>query len=583
VLSRHVVILLAVLLLLPCLALAQQAGAYRVEIEGAGPYTELLTEHLDLVRRRNDTGLAGAEIERRVNAAPRQIRELLATQGYFSATVRHELERGTRPWTVRFAIDLGPPAAVESVDIRFRGALATGPHADPQRMRNLRAEWQLPPGDIFEQSRWTEAKSALLRGLLIRDFPAAAIVRSEARIDPAAHSAALTVEVDSGPLFTFGELDIHGLERYAPVLIERLNPIRPGQPYDQEKLSELQARVQETGYFRSAFATVEIDPQQARLAPVRLDVTELPRKRLALGAGISTDTGIRLQVRWLDRNFLERDWRLESELLLDRETRRAASSLFLRPLGNGWQPSVNAHLERSLSSGETNDKVRTGLRLTSPNRADEKAWALALMADRQRIGNTFETNRRALLASFVYTKRRMDNPLIPRRGYIASAELGIGPRGLVNEDNIARVVVHANALYPLGERLRLQTRGQLGQVFGGSRLTVPGDLLFRTGGDQSVRGYGYQTLGVAQSGAVVGGKVVAVASAELVYQLTPQWGAAVFVDVGDAADRWDDLNPVRGSGIGARWSSPIGQVNVDLAYGHATREPRLHFSIGYGF
>ena len=126
-------------------------------------------------------------------------------------------------------------------------------------------------------------------------------------------------------------------------------------------------------------------------------------------------------------------------------------------------------------------------------------------------------------------------------------------------------------------------RGHVGQVFGARRETVPADLLFRAGGDQSVRGYAFNSLGVAQDGAVVGGRVMAVASAELVYNITPQWGAAVFTDAGNAADAWRDFRAVRGTGVGARWRSPIGPVNLDLAFGHETRQPRLHFSVGYGF
>lgn len=576
---------LAILLtLMPLVALAQpQPLRYEVEIDGAGPYARLLREHLDIVRRSSDTDLSEAEIERRVSVTPRQIRDLLATEGYFAVEVEHLLERGALPWTARFTISLGAPAIVESVDLRFRGAIATGRHADPPRIRALRNAWLLVPGEVFDQDSWTAAKNELLRALLVRDFPAATIVHSEARIDPQAGAAMLMVEVDSGPLFTFGELEIHGLSRYSPIIIERLNPIRTGERYSQERLNELQERVQQTGYFRSAFATVEIDPDRAEAAPVRVDVSEQPRHNLALGGGISTDTGVRLQVRWLDRNFRERDWRLESELLLDRETRLAATDLYLRPLANGWQPSLSAHLERTLTRGETSDKIRTGARLTSPGRGDERTWAISLLADRQRIGTAFENNRQALLGSFIYTRRRMDNLLNPRQGYIASAEIGLGPRGFVNEDNIARLLLRANAVRPLGEQLRLAVRGQVGQVFGGTRLTVPGDLLFRTGGDQTVRGYAYHALGVPQSGAIVGGKVMAVLSAELVYQFRPAWGAALFHDAGNAADSWDGMRLARGSGAGVRWFSPIGQINVDLAYGHRTGEPRLHFSIGYGF
>ena len=120
-------------------------------------------------------------------------------------------------------------------------------------------------------------------------------------------------------------------------------------------------------------------------------------------------------------------------------------------------------------------------------------------------------------------------------------------------------------------------------MFGADRDTVPEDLLFRTGGDQSVRGYAYNSLGVAAGDAIVGGTVLAVVSAELVYRITSDWGAAIFADAGNAADSWDEFKLQYGRCVGARWRGPIGPVNLDLAYGHDTRDVRLHFSIGYGF
>lgn len=574
---------LFLLLWLPMLAYAQEAPGYRVEIEGAGEHRALLTEHLDIVRRSDDKNLAADEIRRRAAVTPTQISQLLATEGYFSARVRHTLDQSLDPWVARFDITLGPRTTVETVDIRFKGDIAAGAGARPRRIERLRRDWSLAPGEPFRQAAWSDAKGALLKELLVREYPTAAITRSEARINPQTNRATLSVEVDSGPAFTFGELEIDGLERYSRDMIARLNPIAPGEPYSQEKLNELQARLEDTGYFRSAFATVEADPAHPENVPVRLSLVENPRKRLSLGVGFSTDTGARLQIRWLDRNFLDRDWRLESELLVDRETRLLGSDVFLPALSNGWLPSFGARYERTLNSGEINDKLRTGARLSSPDRADQKTWAIAFLADRQRIGEVVENNREALIGSFTYTRRRIRNPLTPRRGYVAAIELGAGPAGLINQDNIARIHARGTWIVPISSRWRAQFRGEAGQVFGGDWRTIPGDLLFRTGGDQSVRGYAYETLGVEESGAIVGGTQAAVLSAELVYQITPEWGAAVFTDAGDAANSWGDFKFNQGSGVGARWFSPIGPVNIDLAYGHETRKPRLHFSIGYGF
>lgn len=569
-------------LLLPP-GIAQEARSYTLEIDGAGTLGQLLEQHLEIARRSDDAGMPPEEVQRLVDITPEQIRGLLATEGYFSPTIRPQLDLRSQPPAARFAIAPGPRTTIDAVDIRFKGDIASGAHADPQRIERLRRDWLLTPGDPFRQAAWTQAKDELLKALLIRDYPAAIISHSEARIDPQKNSAALSVEIDSGPAFTFGKLEVHGLERYSREMVDTLNPIQPGDTYSQEKLNELQARLEDSGYFRSAFATVDVDAAHPDLVPVRLDLTENQRKRLSLGGGFSTDTGARLQARWLDRNFLLRNWRLESELRLDRETRLLGGDVFLPALANGWLPSFGAHAESTTTSGETDDKLHTGIRLASPDKRDEKIWALTFYMDRQRVGDAFINHRQAVLGSFTYTKRRLDQPLAPRRGYVASIELGAGVNGVVNESNITRVVARSTWLTEPLPRWQTVLRGQVGQVFGGSRQTVPGDLLFRAGGDQSVRGYGYNTLGVQQNGAVVGGTVTAVVSAELVYSLTPQWGAAVFADAGNAADSWGDFRFKRGTGMGARWRSPLGPVNIDLAYGQASREVRLHFSIGYGF
>jgi translocation and assembly module TamA len=322
VLRRHVMAWLALFLFLPFFAHAQATQNYRLEINGADKLAPLLIEHLDISRRQKDAALSADEVQRLVGITPEQMRELLATEGYFSPTIHYELDRISTPWIARFDVDPGPPTRVDGVDIRFKGDIADGPHTDRQRMERLRRRWSLDPGEIFRQADWSKAKNELLKALLNRDYPAAAIERSEARIDPQKNSATLMVEVDSGPAFTFGELEIQGLTRYSHAMIDTLNPIRPGEPYAQEKLTELQTRLQDTGYFRSVFATIDVDPARPREVPVRVDLSENPRKRLGLGLGFSTDTGVRGQIKWLDRNFLERQWRLESALRIDREHHR---------------------------------------------------------------------------------------------------------------------------------------------------------------------------------------------------------------------------------------------------------------------
>lgn len=561
---------------------AQSINGYTVQIEGAGDLTELIETHLEIRRHTNNEDISLPELQRLVDISPDQIRQLLATEGYFSPSIQRSLEQVDGRWLARFAVIPGPLTFVERVTLRFRGHIESEAR-DERRMNQMRRNWDLPAGRPFRQEDWSGAKNALVAALLVRDYPAAAIVASQARIDPERQTAELLVDVDSGPLFTFGNLQVEGLERYSRAVIDALNPIHPGEAFSQEKLNELQARLQDTGYFRSVFATIEADPAKPSQVPVQVTVNEFERKRLSLGVGFSTDSGPRLQARWLDRNFLQRDWRLESDLLVDKYTRAVGSELFFQPLEMGWTPSVGVTFERRELTGEVTDRLRTSARLNRIHTRSEQSWSLTYYSDQQRIGDVLRNNRQAILLNYAYKRRRVDNALMPRRGHVTSFEAGIGPQGFINEATIVRLAGQSNWFIPLGQRWTGVLRGQVGQVTGAGREAVPSDLLFRTGGDQSVRGYEFNTLGVPESGAIVGGTVLGVASAELIYHVTPNWGAAIFTDAGDAADSWGSFRVRQGSGIGARWRSPIGPVNLDIAHAHETGKLRLHFSIGYGF
>jgi translocation and assembly module TamA len=574
----------------PARLVAQTLSGYSVEIVGAGQLESLLKENLTISRHAEDTDTALEELERLIAITPQQIKDLLATEGYFSPRVSGNLDRNGEKITARFEVELQAPVVVAGADIQFSGDIATRATTDRRseaRIERLKQQWGLGPGQRFRQAAWTDSKNTLLKGLINQDYPAARIAGSEARIDPNARRAELSVAVDSGPAFTFGELQIRGLERYPQRTVVGLNPIRPGEPYSQDRLNELQARLQGSGYFKSAFAAIDVDPEHPERVPVRVDVTDNERTKLSLGVGFSTDAGARLQARYLDRLFLDRDLRLESDAKIDRQTRALGGDVYFPPvylpLVQGWTPSVGAHYERTDIANVVNDKLRSSVMLTSPDRIDERAIGISYFADRQHIEGLPVNNRQALVAMWNATMRRLDNLLDPRRGYAASLELAAGPKGVVNQQNIARALGKATVLYPFAPRWHALFRAQLGQVFMASRENVPEDLLFRTGGDQTVRGYGYQTLGVADNGAVVGGRVFALASAEVVYQITPQWGAALFRDAGNAADTWRDFHFAQGTGVGARWRSPIGPVNLDLAFAQDTRTPRLHFSLGYGF
>lgn len=564
---------------------------FGVDIIAPGSLTSFLEKHLPITHAVSESTLSEEAWQGLVRSSPEKIRELLSTEGYFSPTIRSEEQVNDQYHRVSFYIDPGEPVRVTDTHIEFTGQIQLPNEKNFLRMQRLRQQWSLRSSERFTQAAWDAAKNNLLNQLLGEDFPSARITASSALIDPPLHTARLQVNLDSGPAFTLGKLDIHGLSRYPAELIQRVNPLRPGEAFRQERLSELQSRILDTGYFRSAFVTIDSHSQYPQNTPVRVEVTENPAKRLSIGMGISSDVGARLQLKWLNRHFLGEDWRLESVVRADQLSQLAQSEWYFQPvhrdgLGRqveGWIPSVAIGLERTTLTGTDIDRIRHSVRLATPSRTNERVLSISFLADRRTIPGTETHTRQALVGGYAWTRRHFDQPLSPTRGYSAGIDLSAGFGGAFNVERIARALISGVWLQPLHPRWTAVLRLQAGQIRGAREDSVPEDLLFRTGGDQTVRGYGYGTLGVPRNQVTVGGNVMALISTELIYRINTEWGIALFHDAGDAARSWQDFRWRRGVGMGARWRSPIGALNIDLAHGLDQGETRLHFSVGYGF
>jgi translocation and assembly module TamA len=130
---------------------------------------------------------------------------------------------------------------------------------------------------------------------------------------------------------------------------------------------------------------------------------------------------------------------------------------------------------------------------------------------------------------------------------------------------------------------QLILRAEAGRTFAASRDGIPEDYLFRAGGSRSVRGYEYESLGPREGDAVVGGRYLLTGSAEYVRWFSPQWGGALFFDMGDAADAHSELRANKGYGVGVRWRTPAGPLAMDVAYADRDRTARLVFSVSVAF
>lgn len=560
---------------------AGAAHALTVEVDAPDDLKELLERHLETARAaRLGEPLDDGELERLRSLSLETARELLATEGYFSPQLAGTLSGVSPERVLRYEVTPGPRTRVRSVKIVFAGALATE-HA-AVRARVERA-FTLRAGEPFRQADWDAAKAALLRPLLAVRYPAARLAASAARIDPAAQAADLELTVDSGPAFFYGEPVIRGNARYPESIAHNLSPVRAGKVYRQQDLLDYQVALEGSGYYTQATVRIDPDPAHAAAVPIEIELVERPARLFSVGAGVSTDTGPRVQAGWQSRNIAARGLRLRLDTRLERDRQTGATELAWPRNRKGYENSLGAQLRHEDIEGQQTHAWLVAAKRNRREGAIETTLALQYQTETQTVGDAPSVRNQALTANYAWTKRAVGRGFYPRHGYVTTLQAGGAGQALLSDTSFLRLYARHTQYLPLGERGRLIMRGELGSVLAETRSGIPTDFLFRAGGDNSVRGYAYQSLGRTLEGGVASVRHLVTASVEADHFFNETWGAAVFVDAGDAADTPGSLAPVYGIGIGARYRSAVGPINLDLAWGEATQEFRLHFSLGVSF
>lgn len=573
------------LLFLGTLACALSARAqgvpYEVQIDAPREIRQMLNDNLDLIRLRGNVRMDAAQLERLYRGTPDEIRQLAQTEGYYTPEIESHMETSEGTTRMRFRVEPGEPVRVGSIELVFEGAIATQPAKERPRPEQLRNDWKLKQGAVFRHADWEAAKTALLRGVTQLRYPRAQLTETQATVDPVARKAALRVVVNSGDPVRFGPIRIEGLERYPESVVLRESRIRQGDIYRERALRAFQTRLQDSGYFRNVEVSPDLESGTDEV-PVRVTVSEYQRRRIGLGVGFSTNTGARTRLSYDDLTFLGRELKLNSSITMETKRQAASANILLPGEPRGYRDSVGAMYERTDIEGEDLRVASANARRTWGSPRTERSLTLEYINERRSVAGGDVTYSQALPLTYGTIWRRLDNRLNPTRGYTVQAQIGAAVEPLLTDKSFVRAYTKGVRYQPFGRDV-LILRGELGAVMSNGKEGIPSTLMFRAGGDQSVRGYAYQSLGVREDRAIVGGRYVATGTVEYQYWFLPSWGAAAFVDAGNAGDSLSALDPAFGYGVGARWRSPVGPVSLDVAYGERTREYRVHFSLGFTF
>lgn len=562
--------------LLALLAATTSAAAAELEVL-LSPKSKALRENVEA--HVGDLGKRdAARLQRFSRHAEREAVKALQALGYYQAQIRSEvLEEGDEP-VLRLHIEQGEAVRLRTVEIRVEGEAAQF-----ERFRLPRSD-KLAPGAVLDHGAYEDAKRLIRNRALRFGFFDGRFVEQTLLVDPQAGVADIRLVYQSGPRYHLGEVSFEGETPFDDDLLARMVPFQAGVPYDSDLIGELNRALISSNYFEDVRVDATPENAEGHTIPVQVRLHTRKPRTLAAGLGYSTDVGPRLRGTW------RRHWRGEQGHRLGADfefssPRQNLSSWYEIPL----DPPLTESL-RFTTGYQMEDLVDTeSERLTLGvqwQQLPENEWQriVSLRWEQERYETGDDEGRSTLLLPGIgFSRTLSDHKIDPSRGWRLQADLVGAHRSLLSDADLLHLNLLAKGLTTFAGGHRLLGRVQVGGIATNDFAAIPPSLRFFAGGDQSVRGYDYQTLSPRDSeGDRVGGRYLLVGSLEYQYPLRERWRLASFVDHGNAIDGLGD--PLKtGVGIGVRWVSPVGPLRLDLAHALDHDEGsgfRIHFSMG---
>jgi len=557
-LRRAAPLALLVLLAAPPPAFAR----LEVTVSGVeGSERDNVEARLSILAYADEDGDDEAEIRRLHRRAESDIRGALEAYGYYSPNVRGRLTGTGRNWAAAYDIEPGEPTRLGTVRVEL-----TGDGREFLPLVQALADSELREGRRLQHAQYEATKAELARAAFDNGFLDARFTAHALRVDPAARRADVELILDTGSRYYFGEVSVVQEELDAE-FIRRYVPIRTGDPFEPAGLLQAQFALSDLGYF----ATVEVQPHRElavdRRVPVTITTTPRPPRRYDVGVGYGTDTGARLTLGAEFRRLTDSGHRLRTDLRIS-EIKNSIGADYRIPLGTRAGESLG------FATGYTDEKVGDGfsrrydfaLTLSRAPGDWQRQLYLKHLYEQSFVPDTGIDTVKLLLPGMTLTRGELDDAIHARLGWSLYLDVHGGHDAVISDVSFAQARTQLRGVLPLGERARLLLRAEFGASAIDEFSELPASQRFFAGGDQSVRGYAYQSLGPLDAeGKVIGGEFLTTYSAEAEVRIVGNWGAAAFFDVGGADD---DPNPplFRGVGAGLRYRAPVGTLQLDLAH-----------------
>ncbi|EIV8500062.1 autotransporter assembly complex protein TamA [Vibrio parahaemolyticus] len=504
------------------------------------------------------------------------ITEALNALGYYHAKISYSISEGNDELLVN--IHKGLPVKIKVMDV-----VISGEAKEDEEFANLIAKSPLKVGRILNQGEYDSLKSgirnlALQRGYFNGDFKL-----NKLEVIPELNEANVRLHYDSGIRYHFGPVEITGSQIWEN-RVESMRPFEIGEPYLVSDVGEYNQNLSNTDWFSSVFVEPDLSKlEDGRELPIKVSLAPAAKNQIETGIGYSTDTGVRGTLKWKKPWVSARGHSFNTALSLSKPEQTITAGYKI-PLDDVLREYYQLqfglkHLDnRDTESLESNLAVERhwltdgGWHKTVYVRHLYENFSQGLQDD----GVQF------VLPGATFSRTRVRGGSMPMWGDKQSVTVEYGDPALLSETRVLRLLGRSSWIRAIGENHR-----GLFRLEGGANITeefekLSPSLRFFAGGDNNIRGYGYESISpVDESGALTGAKYILSSTLEYQYRVYGNWWAATFYDIGDAFN--DTPEWKSGAGVGIRWASPVGPVSFDFAWGldeKPNNEFRIHFSLG---
>jgi translocation and assembly module TamA len=514
-----------------------------------------------------------AEAESEITAAAQAL-------GYYQLEYETKLLNNKDCWGLDITLTPGDPVLVKELRIEIHGEGRTD-----TVFQEIYEKPGIKVGNRLNHGRYEALKTRFGSLAATHGYFDAEFEYSRININAAEKSAAIELVFNTKARYRIGEIRLkHDI--LSEKFLRRYFNFEEGDYYNTDDLLELKNLYNASNYFSVASIAPSLQEMDGNQVPIDIQLEARKRREYSVGLGAATDTGPRVLLGFDDRYTNDRGHSIAADLKAAEKKTEALIS-YKVPMRHPAYEFLNLYIgyDKEITDTARSEKDVLG---ASYSYFQGSKWlhlySLDFVREHSQIGTDPETTTELLIPSVSYSRTKTDGSPYPLSGWSLMGRLSGSHTSLGSDLSFVQLYGRGKYITSFaGGRILLRAEAGTTQI--DEFLESPASVRFFAGGDSSVRGYDFKSLGPVGvkdgKAVVVGGNNLFVSSIEYDYRFEESnWVAAAFFDQGNAAND-TDIDVMRSVGAGVRWISPIGPIRIDFAQAlDGEKGWRIHVSMG---